>query len=1566
MTFNVLANYNGGPAGTHTITLSSAPTQGSLYVLMSSQATASFTSDNANWVQVYQYLNDRDIRLMRLDQANYGGSKTSITITISNSACDLVAVVWEDTIDSSVTPYNQPYNGNLPNGSGLWGTNLSSPTAGTDRVIAFWVAAWNTSMGDRSANDLTAYDKGVSEKADTGYRSNATYGSMRIWVAEADTFTPWTNDGVVATQSSAWDLLSGGSLVGVYAYKAGTAGGGGSGDVADSVGITDNVSAVLTSPSSGGLNLEALAQYKSAGSGATTHTINLSHAPNLNTLYLVAISAGMMTVDGGTGGWVQVSSNVNIADQKIWRLDNPSTSKTSITITSTNPVSVAAIAFQAHIDTGVTPYFAPYTNVLTGRNGLGTIGTGLHTYSGETASLAYFSVRGNSGVLVENDIGNYDQGFTSFAKTGIARSSYGDEQLWLAVNTATGSMSNNGVTASTVNTWDSGDDSFGGMIALPLLPAPGGVQNYDNLGITDSVSVAKNVVRAPADNVGISDNLAVDSNGVKNVTISDSLGITDVASKTFNPAGGSTQNSLRVLAAYADTTGLLSRTISLSQVPTLNSLYVLANSASIMSMSSDNVNWQQVSSFVDSNDFKIWRLDSANYGTSKSSVTITTSVATTVAAVIFEAEVDLSYAGNYFDPFKYPTTPGSGLWGTGLHSFSGVTDAFAVYFMENYQATSSLFDVVSYDQGFTELADSGFAPASGYNAAEIWVAHNTVTDFVNLGVQANTTVNDVAAVSGSSSRSGMFALKLLPTSAPLSASPSDNIGITDTVNAQLNANPFNQTKVDSVGIADSLTLSGSRSITIADSVGITDAARRVGLSPTIAEENANATGVQDYTWWGQGVEASTDIVAFARSTYYLPGQTAQFSVASGSAFTFEVWRMGYYGGGNRNARKVYTGTGPATSQPVPATIPNSNGANDCSNWSVNATWTVPDDATPGWYYVLMYDTAGRSQFGWFMFCVSDKLDKKDMVIVSSESTWMGAYNYFGNNPPYTGGPSLYGNGGPMTGGTNVRAYAVSLDRPVVTRVGIPQTHFFNSEYPFNRFIERMGFNVGYATNEQVENDPSILDGRKIVVFNGHNEYTSQTLHDKLRELTSTTQLKIINMGGNDFFWRIRYGTLDGSDTATKGRVIWCRKDTMDGPSGTGHVGGTPIVAGDWGGTWQDTRWDSGSHSFSDLMGDRFTRNGIANESIKIPFAYKGLPIWRDCTAVQSLTSGQVVDLGAGTAGMEWDSPLPAGQGPPRVALSEATYTISGVSDVNGQDYSLTETITHSLQMVRTAANGFILNGSTTQWAWGLDDYHDRGTAIASVTARQATLNLIYDFGVVTDDESLITGLGLTVPTPVSDIGTAYGVPANTGGGSFTKPDSVGILDTVTTDIIRVYDISITDSVGAADAPAGPRDMPRALAESLGITDVSTFTKDLNRSVADVLGITDNLTSSGISTKSVNLSDALGITDTYLINRGYSRSLTDGVNIGDSASGAIAVPKAKTIADVFGITDALARTMAASRTQVDSVGLTDYIYAYKFVPGSTQSFYWDGSSELPMTMTIWTGAAETGVTVEGSV
>ena len=134
----------------------------------------------------------------------------------------------------------------------------------------------------------------------------------------------------------------------------------------------------------------------------------------------------------------------------------------------------------------------------------------------------------------------------------------------------------------------------------------------------------------------------------------------------------------------------------------------------------------------------------------------------------------------------------------------------------------------------------------------------------------------------------------------------------------------------------------------------------------------------------------------------------------------DIYRLGWYGGDG--ARRVAAMTGfPAAVQgqcPVQPTT----GLVDCGGWSVSASWAIPPDAVSGVYFAhLIGNDGGESHI---VFVVRNDRSRSDIYYQTSDTTWQ-AYNDYGGNSLYTGGP--------LTGGNTPRASKVSYNRPFVTR-----------------------------------------------------------------------------------------------------------------------------------------------------------------------------------------------------------------------------------------------------------------------------------------------------------------------------------------------------------------------------------------------------------------------------------------------------------------------------------------------------------------------------------------------------
>ncbi|WP_251979216.1 N,N-dimethylformamidase beta subunit family domain-containing protein, partial [Salinibacter ruber] len=153
----------------------------------------------------------------------------------------------------------------------------------------------------------------------------------------------------------------------------------------------------------------------------------------------------------------------------------------------------------------------------------------------------------------------------------------------------------------------------------------------------------------------------------------------------------------------------------------------------------------------------------------------------------------------------------------------------------------------------------------------------------------------------------------------------------------------------------------------------------------------------------------------------------------------------------------------------------------------------------------------------------------DVLVQTSEMT-MHAYNRYGGNSLYFGQPVG-------------RSFKVSYNRPFGEGDGV-DNDFFNAEYPLVRFLERNGYDVAYCGGIDVHRDASVLQGRKIFVSSGHDEYVTGA------QRTNVTAARdagthLIFMTGNEYFWRVRTApSIDGASTPD--RTIVCYKETLDG------------------------------------------------------------------------------------------------------------------------------------------------------------------------------------------------------------------------------------------------------------------------------------------------------------------------------------------------------------------------------------------------------------------------------------
>jgi hypothetical protein len=199
-------------------------------------------------------------------------------------------------------------------------------------------------------------------------------------------------------------------------------------------------------------------------------------------------------------------------------------------------------------------------------------------------------------------------------------------------------------------------------------------------------------------------------------------------------------------------------------------------------------------------------------------------------------------------------------------------------------------------------------------------------------------------------------------------------------------------------------------------------------------------------------------------------------------------------------------------------VPDSAWIKGC-RWPTLYTLTVPPNWPSGMYYVQMTPSDG-GPVKYISFVVRTSSPPKPMLVISAVNTYQ-AYNAFG-------GKSLYDINSP--GG---RAPKVTFDRPYESHDGLGQPQF---EVPFVRWFERTGFRADYATDVDFALHPEILNGHRLLLIVGHNEYWTKTMFNSAQAFADSGG-NIAILGGNTCFWQVRY--------ENAGRTLVCYKDYSD-------------------------------------------------------------------------------------------------------------------------------------------------------------------------------------------------------------------------------------------------------------------------------------------------------------------------------------------------------------------------------------------------------------------------------------
>jgi hypothetical protein len=433
------------------------------------------------------------------------------------------------------------------------------------------------------------------------------------------------------------------------------------------------------------------------------------------------------------------------------------------------------------------------------------------------------------------------------------------------------------------------------------------------------------------------------------------------------------------------------------------------------------------------------------------------------------------------------------------------------------------------------------------------------------------------------------------------------------------------------------------------------------------------------TWITEEARATRGVIElFADRDSAIAGETVGLYVKSEAQTQASIWRLGA-----QHELVAELSSVPPTDQPLPSFEP-STGLVHCSNWSRTLEFEIGSDWRAGVYAVRLESKDGMAADALF---IVRGMTSPDVTMVLPVTTWA-AYNWWGGRSLYDGDGY---NGLP-------RAYQVSLDRPMKID-GPPiwersQGHpYFTWEYPFVRWAERQGYELGYATSADLH--CGRLASSRLIVSLGHDEYWSAEMRVTLDDALAAGASLLV-AGANEICWGIRFEP----SALGENRVITCHKDPWRDPALHSDPARVTSRWGDW----------PLDHPESDTTGVRFVDWDYALN--REPAAWIARKTDHPLFAGTGLRNGDRIE---GIIGDEWDAYDPTSTIASRVTILGESEPLVGAN--------LGPSTGHTV-VYETEGGGFVFATGTTNWCWGLDasSVSDRQTA-ADPRLRRLTQNV---------------------------------------------------------------------------------------------------------------------------------------------------------------------------------------------------------------------------------------------------
>jgi hypothetical protein len=208
------------------------------------------------------------------------------------------------------------------------------------------------------------------------------------------------------------------------------------------------------------------------------------------------------------------------------------------------------------------------------------------------------------------------------------------------------------------------------------------------------------------------------------------------------------------------------------------------------------------------------------------------------------------------------------------------------------------------------------------------------------------------------------------------------------------------------------------------------------------------------------------------------------------------------------------------------------------DWPAAVTVTAGPDWRSGYYEVqLTIEVNGKRRRDHAFFVLRPPADSPNRILLQlATNTWY-AYNDFGGRNLYTGStrsslqrPMALGYLHKPAGAGRRVTTTNPPDPDMNTHVGYLRRHHLSGyagsagwpdwELPFVQWAEREGYAIDVCTNADLEEHPTLVDGYRLVLSVGHDEYWSGPMRDTVEGFIARGG-NVAFFSGNTAFWQVR-------------------------------------------------------------------------------------------------------------------------------------------------------------------------------------------------------------------------------------------------------------------------------------------------------------------------------------------------------------------------------------------------------------------------------------------------------------